>query len=355
MQATDWIRPEIQQLSAYQVPDSSNMIKMDAMENPYPWTDELIEEWLSVLKQEAKLNRYPDSTANELKQQLRKFLQVPVGMDIMLGNGSDELIQMLILAVNQRERLVLVPEPSFIMYRHLAQVVGMPYIGVHLQPDDFSLDIFAMLEAIETYQPALIFLASPNNPTGNLFAEEDVEAVLEVSEGLVVIDEAYAPYVDGTLISKLSECPNLLVMRSISKFGLAGLRLGILVGSSKWIEQIEKIRQPYNINTLTQLSATFALQHYDVFEQQIQQLKTDRKMLFKQLNAINGVQAWKSEANFILFRVENAPTIQSNLKERGILIKSVHDRHPLLENCLQVTVGTADENLQFLGTIKQIL
>ncbi len=349
----DWIRPEIQQLSAYHVPDPGDTIKLDAMENPYQWDTALVEEWINVLRT-APLNRYPDPAAREVKQQLRAVMQVPDTMDMILGNGSDELIQMLALTLNGEGRIMLAPEPSFVMYRLIAQVVGMQYIGVPLQADNFTLDMFAMLEAIETYQPALVFLAYPNNPTGNAFDALDIEAIIETASGLVVIDEAYAPFADNTFMSRLGEYPNLLVMRTVSKLGLAGLRLGLLAGPHEWLEQIEKTRLPYNINVLSQLSAVFALQHYTVLEKQTLQIRADRANLLERLNTIEGVQAWASQANFILFRVADAQAVFDELKNQGVLIKGLHGSHPLLDNCLRVTVGTPEENQAFLQALTQI-
>jgi histidinol-phosphate aminotransferase len=351
---TDWIRPEIQQLTAYHVPELSDAIKLDAMENPYQWDARLVEEWLNVLRT-IPLNRYPDPAARGLKEQLRAVMQVPNTMDMILGNGSDELIQMLALTLNGEGRILLAPEPSFVMYRLIAQFVGMQYIGVPLGKNNFKLDMLAMLEAIKTYQPALIFLAYPNNPTGNAFATQDIEAIIETAPGLVVIDEAYAPFADNTFMSRLGEYPNLLVMRTVSKLGLAGLRLGLLAGPQAWLKQIEKTRLPYNINVLTQLSAIFALQHYAVLEKQTLQIKADRANLLERLNAIEGVHAWASQANFILFRVADAQTVFNHLKNQGILIKFLHGSHPLLENCLRVTVGTPEENQAFLQELTQIV
>jgi len=351
---TDWIRPEIQQLTAYHIPEPKDVVKLDAMENPYQWNAELIQKWLQTL-QTAAINRYPDPAAHEVKQQLRQRMQIPDTMAVILGNGSDELIQMLILSLNGNGRVLLAPEPSFVMYRIIAQVVGMRYIGVPLDPKDFRLDMFAMLEAIETHQPAIVFLAYPNNPTGNAFAISDIETIIETSTGLVVIDEAYAPFADNTFMSRLGEYPNLLIMRTVSKLGLAGLRLGLLAGPHEWLEQIDKIRLPYNINLLSQLSAVFALQHYAVLEKQTQQIRVDRADLLKRLNAIDGVQVWSSQTNFILFRVANAPAMFDNLKKQGILIKCLHGSHPLLDNCLRVTVGTPGENQAFLKILTQIV
>ncbi|MDM8567425.1 histidinol-phosphate transaminase [Candidatus Halobeggiatoa sp. HSG11] len=350
----NWIRPEIQQLTAYHVPKSGNAIKLDAMENPYSWSVAYKEAWLEILRN-ASLNRYPESSADEIKQQLRSVMKIPDDMSIILGNGSDELIQMLALALNDEGRVLLAPEPSFVMYRMIANFVRMQYIGVPLQVGDFELDMFAMLEDIEIHQPALIFLAYPNNPTGNAFSTDDIEAILETANGLVVIDEAYAPFAEHTFIHYLHEYPNLLVMRTLSKLGLAGLRLGFLVGSSEWLGEIEKLRLPYNINTLTQLSTVFALQNYDVLEQQTKQIKQDRERLAIQLEAMDGIHVWPSQANFLLFQTKNAKKVFDRLKARNVLIKCLHGSHPTLENCLRVTVGTPEENNIFLQVLEQVI
>ncbi|MBE9562299.1 MAG: histidinol-phosphate transaminase [Proteobacteria bacterium] len=350
----NWIRKEIQQLSAYNVPDSGNAIKLDAMENPYNWNMAYTEAWLEVLR-DVSLNRYPESSANEVKQQLRSVMQIPDNMDIILGNGSDELIQMLALALNDEGRVLLAPEPSFVMYRMIANFVRMQYIGVPLQVGDFELDMFAMLEDIEIYQPALIFLAYPNNPTGNTFSIDDIEAILETATGLVVIDEAYAPFAEHTFMHCLDKYPNLLVMRTLSKLGLAGVRLGFLVGSPEWLGQIEKLRLPYNINTLTQFSTVFALQNYEILKQQTEQIKIDRERLAIELEAMEGIHIWPSEANFILFQTKNAKKVFDRLKARKVLIKCLHGFHPTLENCLRVTVGTSEENKIFLQVLEQVI
>lgn len=352
--ATQWIRPELLKLSAYQVPDASGFIKLDAMETPYRWETDLVDQWLESLR-EVALNRYPDAQARQLKQQLRTCMHIPDSADIILGNGSDELILMLLLTLNKPEQVLLVPEPSFPMYTLLAKAANMQVVNVPLEPENFDLDMFAMLEAIETHQPALMFLASPNNPTGNLFASEDIEMILETSSGIVVVDEAYAPFTEITFMSRLLEYENLLVMRTVSKLGLAGLRLGFLVGSPDLLAQINKVRQPYNINTLTQHSVHFALQHYDMFVEQINRIKADRNKLFKRLHALDGVQVWQSQTNFLLYRVQEAEKVFMDLKTAGILVKCVHGRHPFLDNCLQVTVGCAEDNEAFLSALTKSL
>jgi histidinol-phosphate aminotransferase len=350
---TKLIRPEIRQLSAYHVPNIDYKIKLDAMENPYIWNKSMINSWLEILSH-VSLNRYPNAAANDVKQILRKTMQVPEVADILLGNGSDELIQILTLAVTKENSKLLSIEPSFVMYKILAKISGLEYIGIPLQEHDFSLDLAKILTVIKEQQPELIFLAYPNNPTGNLFDEQALENILTLSKGLVVIDEAYCAFTEHTFMSKLNKYENLLVMRTVSKIGLAGLRLGMLAGSKQIIAELNKIRLPYNINVLTQASAIFALENYSFLVEQTELIKKSRQKLFNQLKNNSKIHVWHSEANFILFRVNNATEIFAKLKEQGILIKCLHGSYPLLDNCLRVTVGTNAENQIFIDALMSL-
>lgn len=351
----DWIRPEIQALSAYHVPDASGFIKLDAMENPYRWSHALIDEWLAQLKT-AELNRYPDPAAVELKQQIQDSLQIPPSAEIILGNGSDELIQMILMAVSGAQRKVLSVSPSFVMYDMIARFVGMQYIDVPLTAQ-FELDEAALSQAIEQHQPAVIFLAYPNNPTGNLFDETVIDRIIETSGAIVVIDEAYYAFADKTYADKLTKYPNLLVMRTVSKMGLAGLRLGYMAGASSLMQHIDKVRLPYNINILTQISARFALQHKAVLDAQTEQIKQDREALYSALMAIEGVEVYPGKTNFFLFRLQqaSADAVFERLKQQRILIKNLSHAGPALAGCLRVTVGTSDENDAFLSALKSSL
>ena len=342
-----WIRPEIQALSAYHVPPARGFIKLDAMENPYGWPPELVQDWLETLRS-VQLNRYPDPGAAELSAELRRAMQVPDGMQLVLGNGSDELFQMLALAVCAPGRVVLARDPTFVMYRMIAEVAGMRYRAVPLA-DDFSLDARAMCQAIERHAPAIVFLAYPNNPTGTLFETAAVEDLIRAAPGLVVVDEAYAPFTDASFMARLGEFPNLLVMRTVSKMGLAGLRLGLLAGPPEWLGEIDKTRLPYNINVLTQASARFALQHKALLEEQAARIRADRAALLERLAALPGLQAWPSEANFILFRVAEgrADAVFQSLREQGVLIKNLNPAGGRLRDCLRVTIGTPQENDAF--------
>ncbi|WP_455366019.1 histidinol-phosphate transaminase [Kaarinaea lacus] len=350
-----WVRPEVRSIIAYHVPDPGELIKLDAMENPYSWPDELRQQWLAKINT-AAINRYPDPAASELTSVLRKALAIPDDCGILLGNGSDELIQMIAMAVATPDRVVMAPEPSFVMYQMIALMAGMRYEGVSLTTN-FELDSDAMLAAIKQHQPALIFLAYPNNPTGNLFDKNAIAAILQASSGLVVVDEAYFPFAGSSLIDWLYQYPNLLVMRTVSKMGLAGLRLGYLAGSEQWLQHIDKMRLPYNINILTQLSAEFALQNIEVFNAQTRKICEDRESLYQALCALEGLQVFPSQANFILFRVSGKASqdVFEQLKQRGILIKNLGNQPGLLKDCLRVTVGTQQENAQFLQVLREII
>jgi histidinol-phosphate aminotransferase len=350
------IRPEIRALRAYQVPDAAGLIKLDAMENPYGWPEGLKDEWLEVLRG-AELNRYPDPQGRQVQEALRESMGIPSGMGLLLGNGSDELIQMLTLTLAQPGRKVLSLDPGFVMYRLIALFAGMEYVGVPLQADDFALDIPAVLEALERECPALTFIAYPNNPTGNLFDTQAIERIIDAAPGLVILDEAYAPFTDRSFLSRLGDWPNLLVLRTLSKMGLAGLRLGYLTGPEAWLTEIDKTRLPYNINCLTQASAAFALRHKAVLDEQTQAIRAERDRLFDALAAIAGLEPYPSEANFILIRLPagRADDCFAGLKASGVLVKNLNNAHPLLADCLRVTVGTPEENGIFLSALGRLL
>lgn len=347
------IRDEIRALTAYHVPDATGMVKLDAMENPYRLPAELRGR-LSRLLEEAPLNRYPDPGAAQLKARLRQAFAFPEGMELMLGNGSDELIQMLALAGARPGATVLGLEPSFTMFRMIATFAGTRYVGVDLR-EDFALDIERTLAAIGQHRPALIFIAYPNNPSGNLFDAGLIERIIEAAPGLVVIDEAYHAFAGASFMAHLARRSNLLVMRTLSKLGLAGIRLGVLVGAGMWLKELDKLRLPYNVNTLTQIVASEVLQHEAVLTEQAAAIKLERRRLLQGLRRVPGLTAYPSDANFILFRISRAERVFDGLKQRGVLIKSLHGSHRLLADCLRVTVGTPDENSAFLAALTQTL
>ena len=350
------LRPEVRAISAYHVPPAEGLLKLDAMENPYTWPLELQRVWAERL-QEVPINRYPDAGAEPLKHKLRAAFGIPADMALLLGNGSDEIIQVLILALARPGAVVAAPEPTFVMYRGLALAANTEFVGVPLRQPDFSLDEDAMLDVVRERQPAVTFLAWPNNPTGNLFDEAAVTRIIEASPGLVVVDEAYFPFAGKTFMDRLADYDNLLVMRTLSKQGLAGLRLGFLAGRPEWLDEFDKLRLPYNINALTQVSVAFILDHKDVLDDQATLIRQEREVLLQDLQSLPGITAWPSAANFILFRTDTlpGPEVHAGLKERGVLIKNLHGSSPLLENCLRVTVSTPQENSRFLEALTAVL
>ncbi|MFO1417699.1 MAG: histidinol-phosphate transaminase [Methylotetracoccus sp.] len=349
------LRPELAELSAYHVPPSRGLIKLDAMENPYTWPESMIEAWLVALR-EAALNRYPDPTARELCEALRVAGGVPDGSGLLLGNGSDELIQIILMALAPGS-VVMAPEPTFVMYRQIAIGLGLRFVGVPLRRDDFGLDMDVMRRAMSEHRPAAVFLAYPNNPTGNLFHEQDVAAIIDAAPGLVVVDEAYAPFAGASFMSRVCQHRSLLVMRTLSKLGLAGLRLGYLAGPPALLGEFDKLRLPYNINVLTQVSAAFALARPEVFDDQVARILAERTRLFEALGKVPGIRVYPSRANFILFELqEHSPaTLFRELEQRGVLIKQFGAASGPLSACLRVTVGTPDENSRFLDALAAAL
>jgi len=281
---------------------------------------------------------------------------VPEGADLLVGNGSDEIIQLLAMALAVPGGSIVAPDPSFAMYRMIATFLGLKFVGVPLG-SNFSLDAAAMVAAVEENQPALAFVAQPNNPTGNLFEPEAVRSVVRNAPGVVVVDEAYFPFTDETLLGSVLDYPNLLVMRTVSKLGLAGLRLGFLVGAPRWIAELDKLRMPYNVNTLTQVSADFALRHGEVLTEQSRRIRRDRRGLIEALQRIGGLTVFPSEANFVLFKVPSgsAGALFQALRDRRVLVKNLNGAGGALTDCLRVTVGAPAEIEQFLAALRDAL
>jgi histidinol-phosphate aminotransferase len=345
------IRPEILALKAYPVADSEGMVKLDAMENPYPLPAEVrraLGEYLSRVD----LNRYPDPTGRQLRALLAKKMHVPAGMEILLGNGSDDLIQIISFACARPGAAMMYPAPTFVMYAVDAVLSGMKPLRYELR-EDFSLDRDAFVARVKAEQPALIFIAYPNNPTGVLYPEEDVVAVLRAAQGLVVLDEAYHVFAKKSFLPRLAEFPNLVVMRTVSKLGLAGIRLGYLVGRAAWINEFNKVRQAYNVNALTQAAATFVLERLEVLQEQADKVLAEREGLGKALAALPGVTVYPSAANFFLVRVPDADLTYEALRRQGVLVRNLNG--PSLKNCLRITVGTPDENRILLTAMREAL
>jgi len=347
------VRPEILALKAYHVSDAVGMVKLDAMENPYRLPPEMRAELGAVLA-ETQVNRYPEPTGKALRELLREKMNVPAGMEVLLGNGSDDLIQMITFALAKPGAVVMYPDPTFVMYKLNAILAGITPAGIPTRLD-FSLNLEAFLAAIRERKPALIFIAYPNNPTGVLFDSGDIEAIIRASDGLVVIDEAYHVFAQKSFMSRLGDFPNLAVIRTVSKLGLAGLRLGYLAGRPEWVAEFNKVRQAYNVGVLTQAAATYALGKIDVLESQAAAIRSDRSVLHRNLAALEGVTVYPSAANFFLVRVPDGMRTFDALKAQGVLVRNFHGSHPMLANCLRITVGTPEENRILLSALREAL
>lgn len=336
------IRDEIRATSSYATAKPSGMIELHANENPWPLPASLRGELAAVVA-EAAVNRYPEGAGDRVKEALARALPIPAGAAIVLGNGSDELIQIVTAAVARPGATVLAPDPTFVMYRIYAMHSGVRYVPVPLRAD-FTLDDQAFAAAIARERPALVWLASPNNPTGRALPLASIERILASAPGLVVVDEAYADFAGTTLLPRVLEFPNLVVLRTLSKVGLAGARLGYAVGHPAWIAELDKVRSPYNVNALTQAAVPVVLGAADVLASQVAKIRAERVRLAAALAAMPGVRVAPSDANFLLVHVPDAGAAQSRLRAAGILVKNLDGGHPLTANCLRITVGTPAEN-----------
>jgi histidinol-phosphate aminotransferase len=349
----DLVREEILALKAYHVAPATGMIKLDAMENPYRLPEALRDEVGHTVAGLA-INRYPDPEAPELKARLREVFSIPAEAGLLIGNGSDEIIAIVAQTLARPGAVMLAPEPSFAMYRMNALFTRMRFAGVPLNAD-FTLDLGRFLDAVAEHRPALTFIAYPNNPTGNLFPEDAVAQIVAAAPGFVVLDEAYHVFARKTFMTRLAEFPNLMVMRTVSKLGLAGVRLGYAAAAPEWIREFDKVRPPYNVSVLTQSVAERVLMHAGVLERQADTIRAERAALFDHLRDLRGVEAFPSEANFILVRVRDADGVHSKLCSRKVLVRNFNGSHPLLANCLRLTVGTPGENQLLLDALSEAL
>jgi histidinol-phosphate aminotransferase len=350
----DIIRRDVLSMTGYPVPDATGFVKLDAMENPYtlpaPLAARLGERLAGVA-----LNRYPAPRPAALIEKIKHVMHVPAACDVLLGNGSDEIISMISVACATPGAKVLAPVPGFVMYQMSAKFAQLEFVGVPLK-DDLTLDIEAMLAALAEHEPAVVYLAYPNNPTGTLFRDADIERIIAAANrSLIVIDEAYQPFAQQSWLPRADAFDNVVVMRTVSKLGLAGIRLGYLVGAPAWLAEFDKVRPPYNVNVLTQAAADFLLDHVDVLDAQAAELRAERTKLAHAVGALPGATVFPSAGNFLLVRVPDAAATFETLLTARVLIKNVSKMHPLLANCVRLTVGSAEENEQLLAALRLAL
>ncbi|MEN9544522.1 MAG: hypothetical protein RLZZ598_1355 [Pseudomonadota bacterium] len=350
------VRADLQSMHGYAVQPSAGLVKLDTMENPHRLPLAL-QRALGERLAAVAINRYPAERNELLRAALAEHARMPAGCALTLGNGSDELISMLALACALPGASVMAPVPGFVMYALSAQLQGLRFVGVPLTAD-FELDESAMLAAIEQQRPALLYLAYPNNPTANLWNDAVIDRLIEAvgrQQGLVVIDEAYQPFAARDSMARLEGHAHVLLMRTMSKFGLAGVRIGYLMGRTELIAEIDKLRPPFNVSVLNCEAALFALEHQAVYREQAALIRSERERLQLALKTMPGAQPFPSEANMVLVRVPDAKRAFAGLKQRGVLVKNVEGMHPLLARCLRLTVGTPEENTLLIDALKESL
>lgn len=343
------VKPNIRSLCAYEAKEIPCKIKLDANESPYSVVrgQGLGDKGEKIFQ---NLNRYPDPQAKSLRKILAKGLRIKPE-NILLGNGSDELIYYLITTFGGP---VLYPIPTFSMYGIISQALGEKRMEIPLDKE-FDIDIDKTLQALKKYKPKLIFLSSPNNPTGNCFSAEKILKILSLAThqlSLVVVDEAYQPFASSKgFLPMLKDYKNLIILRTLSKIGLAGLRVGFLIADKEIIKEVNKVRLPFNLNSLSQSIAVEALKDKKTIKLHIRSIISERGRLFKEMEKIKGIKPYPSEANFILFRVEDPDKIYKGLLQNGVLIRNMKGA---MDGCLRVTIGSPRENEIFLRTLRAI-
>ena len=351
------IRPEVLAMRAYPVADATGMIKLDVMESPYGLPEWLAREVGDIVSR-VQLNRYPAPSLERLRTLIAEKMGIPDGCDVLCGNGSDECIQFITAACAREGAVVMAPAPSFTMFQMHALFYRLKFVSVSLNAD-FSLDADTFIAAMHEHKPALVWIAYPNNPTGSPYSMAAVERIVRAAPGLVVIDEAYQPFAADSFMPRLSEFPNMVVMRTVSKISLAGLRLGYVGGRPEWIAEFDKTRAPYNIGVLAEAVAIKVLENKHVLDEQAARVLSERPVVQRGLAGMRGLTQFPSAANFVCVRIDGPPgagtAIFSSMKRQKVLVKDFSGGHPLLANCLRLTIGSPDENRAMLAALQVAL
>ncbi len=335
------VRPNIRNLRAYSAKEIHCKVKLDANESPYALDSEKV----TLAAANLKTNRYPDPEAKELRKAAAGRFGVRPE-NILQGNGSDELIYYLITTFGGP---VLFPAPTFSMYGIIAHALGEKALPVALDRE-FDIDIDKTLKAMKRERPRLIFLSSPNNPTGNCFSSEKMMRIMDSSKGIVVVDEAYQPFSSKKgFLPLMRNYRNLVIIRTLSKIGMAALRVGLLIADPEIIGEVNKVRLPFNVNSLSQQIAIMALRDAKGLDSTIRSIASERERLLREMEKISGVTPFPSEANFILFKVKYPDSLHHALLKRGVLVRNLNDA---IRGCLRVTVGTPTENTTFLKALR---
>jgi len=347
------IRSEVRSLQEYHVAAPPSRIKLNQNESSVELPNEVREEILDRLRA-MPWSRYPQTQA-KLTTALRDALELPDGTELLVGNGSNELIQALLVAVLEPGVNIVIPEPTFLLYQQFAAILGASVIKVPLDPD-LTCNGDRILEAVEAENARVVVLARPNNPTGICMPIAAIDRLLGRTNALVVIDEAYAEFADDTVLGLLSEHDNLIVLRTFSKaMRSAGLRIGYLMASACLTNQVAKVVPPFNTGVVSLEIAQVIIERREVLQPGIDATLAQRTWLMSALEPLPGITPIPSQANFICFHTEMQPRrVFERLLDAGILVRDVSG-YPLLGDCLRVSVGTAEENREFVTELNRIL
>lgn len=350
-----YLREDINNFKEYFIDNSENMIKLDAMEYPVDKSLRDVIKSLNINEKEILLNRYPESHSQELEKIILDYFGLNSNFGVNFGNGSDELIQNICLAFSKKGNNVMVPSPSFSMYEKIISTVNLKYIPEYLN-EDFDIKIDQMIKNISKYKPAIIFLACPNNPTSNLWDKDKIIQIIESSESIVVIDEAYVDFCESSYIDLIEKYENLVILRTFSKIGFAGLRLGFMISNKEISSIINKIRLPFNINTVSLKIIINIFENFSIIKKNCQNIINSREKLYSDLSDLRNIKVLKSSTNFLIFKTLNKSSdeIYKLLKDSNILIKNLNNNSSL-KNFLRVTVGTEEENNSFVSTLSKYL
>jgi histidinol-phosphate aminotransferase len=342
------VRANIKGLKAYQVENLDEGIKLHANENPYPPSQELLDKIFQRLDR-LELNRYPDPDCRNLKKAISNKTGAPTEQ-IIVGNGSDELIQYLMQALCDEGDSIAFPDPTFAMYGITAKCLGLKPVSFPLN-ENWDFKAGPALKILAEHKARIVFISYPNNPTGNCFSEQEIQQVVEQFEGIVVLDEAYQDFSGKTFLKQMEKHNNLVILRSLSKIGLAGLRVGYGIFPKLLAEQVNKVRLPYNSNSISQWVAAELLNDFTAVQNQIHSILDERGRVMDELSKLQSITAYPSNSNFILFK-DSKVGVFDKLKDNEVLLRNLGS-HPRLKNCLRVTIGTKQENDQFLNQLRK--
>ena len=351
-------RESLRELKLYDPHELPYKIKLNANENPYGLPEEIIEEILRKTKN-LEYSRYPNANSVKLSEIVSSFWSLTRD-NIVIGNGSDELIDYLIKAFSEKGRRIITTAPSFAMYKIYSIINGSNFVQIPLSQSNFSLNEDKVLEEAKKEDSSIVFIAYPNAPTGNYFAEDKIIKIIEESGCLVVVDEAYYEFGEKTFVPLISQYDNLVILRTFSKaYSLASLRVGYLLSNPEIINEVRKVKSPFNVNTFSQLAAQAVFENKEILKDSIEKIIKERERLINRINELPSFKAHPSRTNFVLVEVgskENTDLVYNNLLKQGILVQTVSD--PAFSTSryfLRITVGNKKENEILIKGLKDCL